>query len=535
MCTKIRNKGTDNYMCLRNLRNPGLLCTFALLLIIAIVGAWLVKINTPFGMGIFPDSVAYIMGARNILAGNGFSQFSGTNGLELITIWPPLYSYVLAFIGLIGMDPIRAARLLNIILMGLDLLLFAGLVYHETHNKLLSIISSLLFLFSIPLFLRYTWALTEPLFFTLLLLEIILYYLFLHTQRAIWVTVLGLGTALLFLTRYVGIFMTAIWIPSILLVSAPKTRIKNIVLYLLGLLPLIIVDLSWNYLLTRTTINRTFSLHVMTHDTSNLVLNLKVLEGWFTITGEGLASHTVSLFILCLLGFAFLAGLVFTGMKLYKRAGSAIKQPGKQAIFFPLILAMPVYVIIVLFTSFFSDSSAGADDRTLSPLWFFGLYLLLLIAHLIIQKGHIQRIVIFTCLLVILLLSFVKFQKVSEILRSDGQGFISEQWKHLPSIEYIQKTDHNMIYSNEPLMVYILTGKVTYQVPFTMIDKNKTYLENYRDYDIMRTRLIESDGILVLFAKRCSDISIEWIQLLTRDMHLIEQLSDTCIYSRNPR
>ena len=78
-------------------------------------------------MGMYADSVVYIMGARNILGGNGYTYFSGTDVYKLITIWPPLYSYILAGIGLTGLDIIRATRLLNIALMGIDLLVFAGL------------------------------------------------------------------------------------------------------------------------------------------------------------------------------------------------------------------------------------------------------------------------------------------------------------------------------------------------------------------------------------------------------------------------
>ncbi len=140
---------------------------------------------------------------------------------------PRLYSCVLAFIGLSGIDAIRAARLLNIVLIGLDLLLFAGLIYYETRNKLLTILAELLFLFSMPMFMRYTWALTEPLFMTFLLGCFILYYRFLRTHGAVWVVALGFGTAILYLTRYAGIYLAAVWLPAILLVSLPKNKAET--------------------------------------------------------------------------------------------------------------------------------------------------------------------------------------------------------------------------------------------------------------------------------------------------------------------
>ncbi len=517
-------------MSLKNIRNPGLLFTIGLLMSIAIMGAWLVKTNTPFRMGMFPDSVTYIMGSRNILAGNGYSQFSGTEGLELITVWPPLYSYVLASIGLTGLDPIRGARLLNIVLMGLDLLLFSGLVIYETRNKLLSILAGLLFLFSVPLFERYTWALTEPLFFTLLLGSIINYYLFLRTHKVGWVIALGFGTALLYLTRYAGIFMAVVWFLTILIVSGPKLRQKNVILYLTGLLPLIIFQSLWNYLHVETLVNHSINLQGMPFAKENFLAGLSDLEGWFTATGEGLASHTVSLIILCLLALVLLVALVLCGFKIYQQVSNAGEQPGRQAILFPLILALPLYMAIVLLTAFFFETEIKIDSRILSPLWFMGLYLLVLIADLVIKRGRILSVATYVCLSVLLVFSIIKFQNVSMILRSDGQGYFSKGWRELISMEYIRQTQHNLIYSDEPLAVYILTGKVTYQVPFVKIDEKKSYLEYYQQYDFMRERILESDGVMVLFAKKCSDRTDKWIQVLTRDLHLIEKIASTCIY-----
>jgi len=502
-----------------------------LLLVIAVLGAWLVRINTPFGIGMNQDSAYYIMGARNILAGNGFSKFSGTDTFRLITIEPPLYSYVLAFIGLTGMDAIRAARLLNIVLIGFDLLLFAGLIYYETRNKLLTILADLLFLFSTPLFLRYTWALTEPLFITLLLGSLILYYRFLRTHGTVWVVALGFGTAILYLTRYAGIYLTAVWLPTILLVSSPKARLKHALLYLAGLLPLVVFHSAWNYLLAGSSNNRDIYLPGMANASAKLIPALSVLEGWFSTTGEGLASHTASLFILCLLVFILLAGLVFSGLMLYKRAGIVSGQSARQAILFPLSLAVPLYIALVLLIAFFYDSKLTLDDRVLSPLWFFGFYLFILIADLVVQRGHIYRIAVFACLMAFLIFSVVKFQKVSAVLRSDGQYYSSENWRVLPSIDYIKHSNKNLIYSDQPLAIYILTGKVTYQVPFTVIDENKSYKDNYQYYDFMRARLIESDGILVLFNQQCHDQSDMWIRILVRDLHMVEESSDACIYS----
>ena len=64
-----------------------------------------------------------------------------------------------------------------------------------------------------------------------------------------------------------------------------------------------------------------------------------------------------------------------------------------------------------------------------------------------------------------------------------------------------------------------------------MIDEIKTYEENYSNYDFMRARLIEADGILVLFDSVCNDLSDTWIHALVRDLHVVEHYANTCIFS----
>jgi 4-amino-4-deoxy-L-arabinose transferase-like glycosyltransferase len=512
------------------MQKPGLLILVGLGLVIAVTGALLVKINTPFGLGMDPDSGLYIMGARNLLAGNGYSKFSGTDSYRLITIEPPIYSCILAFIGLFGIDVIRAARLLNMVLIGLDLLLFAGLIYYETRNKPLTIFAELMFLFSMPMFLRYTWALTEPLFMTFLLGCLILYYRFLRSQRAVWVAALGFGTSILYLTRYAGIYLAAVWLPAILLVSSPKNRLKHALLYLAGLLPLIIFHSAWNYLSTGTFNNREIYLPGMENAAGKLAPALSVLEGWFTRTGEGLASHTASLVVLCLLVAILLAVAVYSGLWLYKRAGNVRERSTLQAILFPLSLSIPLYIALVLIIAFFYDNKLTLNDRVLSLMWFFGLYLFILFASLLIQKGRIRRIAVYACLAFILVFSVIKFQKASTALRADGQFYASIAWRSLPSIEYIKQSNKDLIYSDRPFAIYLLTGKVVYQIPFTVIDETKSYQENYQYYDFMRDRLIESNGILVLYNTGCHDPSNIYMKTLVRGLQMIEERSDACIY-----
>jgi hypothetical protein len=67
-----------------------------LLLALAAAGVVLMVYITPYGMGLVNDSVGYIGGARNILAGNGYSRLSGNGDPRPITNYPPLFSIAIA-------------------------------------------------------------------------------------------------------------------------------------------------------------------------------------------------------------------------------------------------------------------------------------------------------------------------------------------------------------------------------------------------------------------------------------------------------
>jgi len=62
-----------------------------------------------YGPGLPPDSASYISSARNLLLGKGYFIFNG----QPMTVAPPLFSTILAIIGLAGVDPLIGARFLK--------------------------------------------------------------------------------------------------------------------------------------------------------------------------------------------------------------------------------------------------------------------------------------------------------------------------------------------------------------------------------------------------------------------------------------
>jgi len=143
-------------------RNTLLQVTIA---IIAAMGSALAFYTTSQGIGTEVDSATYVMAARNLLAGNGLSlQIAGSARQVPLTIFPPLLPLALASIGYTGIDPLVAARWLNIALFGADIFLVALFVSRRTESDMAAIFSALLTATTVDVLLNHCMLISEPLF-----------------------------------------------------------------------------------------------------------------------------------------------------------------------------------------------------------------------------------------------------------------------------------------------------------------------------------------------------------------------------------
>src|SRR5215212_407867 len=95
-----------------NIRVTSRSAIFVALLLVAILGVILVLQATPEGAGLSDDSIAYIAGARSMVAGDGYRE-AWLESNQPVTHFPPAFPSVLAFFGFLGLDPLHAARYVN--------------------------------------------------------------------------------------------------------------------------------------------------------------------------------------------------------------------------------------------------------------------------------------------------------------------------------------------------------------------------------------------------------------------------------------
>src|SRR5687768_15437135 len=146
------------------------LASFLGLALISLIGMFLIIKATPEGLGLSDDSIAYIAGARSMVAGNGYREaWLASNGP--VTLFPPAFSSVLAFFGLFGIDPLRGARWVNAFLFGANAGLLGILGWRMTSSLTAGLVLAGLFVTSSEMFQVHAVTMSEPLFIFLSLLS----------------------------------------------------------------------------------------------------------------------------------------------------------------------------------------------------------------------------------------------------------------------------------------------------------------------------------------------------------------------------
>ena len=187
------------------------------ILALALVAGLLVVIRTwEFGIGLSPDSVQYVSNARAL----------GTDhGPDLRPTWPPLFVLVLAAPGVVGVDPIDAAAVLNPSIL-VCICLVSGLwFYRRTNSGLVSIVVTAALAFSIPLTRASSFVWTEPLFVLLTVCSLVLLDSHLRNDSLKVLLLAALFAALACLTRYAGIALLASAV--LIVLSKPQVTLRK--------------------------------------------------------------------------------------------------------------------------------------------------------------------------------------------------------------------------------------------------------------------------------------------------------------------
>lgn len=159
--------------------------------------------------------------ARSLVDGQGYTSPPGS---PPVGNFPPLFSLVLAAVGVFGPDPLTAARFVNPIVFGLTVLVVGLLARRLTGSLPLAFAAQLLVLAGIDFLAYATSALSEPLFLLLSLLAMAAVAGFLSVRRRRLLLAAALLAAAACLTRYVAVAGIAAGAAGLVLLSDRTLR-----------------------------------------------------------------------------------------------------------------------------------------------------------------------------------------------------------------------------------------------------------------------------------------------------------------------
>ena len=174
-----------------------------------------------YGVVVHWDSIGYIAGARNLLAGEGYSDMSGSP----VRGWPPLYSLLLATASLGTWDPLDVAGPVNAAVFGLTIFVVGRYLRQRLVSRFLVVWACLAVTLSVPLADLASWAMSDPLFILLTTLALVRIDQFLtdgKTSSLVWAAVFS---ALAWLTRNMGVVLPVL--VGLLLLFQPGTPLMR--------------------------------------------------------------------------------------------------------------------------------------------------------------------------------------------------------------------------------------------------------------------------------------------------------------------
>ena len=509
--------------------------SFVALCLIAATGIILVLRATPNGLGLSDDSIAYIAGARSMAAGDGYREaWLASN--QPVTHFPPAFSSVLAFFGLFGADPLRAARWVNALLFGLNAALLGILGWRMTPSLTAGVVLAALFVASGELFSVHAVAMSEPLFIFFSLLAFWMFDLYFERHHHwLWMIACGTLVGMAYLTRYAGLALVVTFIAALLILHTTwKKRLTSSGIFLASFIPW---ALGWsirNRLVAGNATNRAFAWHPLTSE--NIDPGLRVFSDFF-IPIEPLRRlifrqpGVIEAMIALVLGGLLIWVIVTAWRYLQKPQQERTGKEAREGLSFTTGLFVFAYLASIVSSMLVFDAATKFRLRILSPV-LVSLLILVVVFGIWLRNRRRDIVVVLTILL--LSVSVYKQAVTFNTWAKSELGYASFQWYDSKAMDYLSELpDDVMIYTNEPGAVYLYTGRGCYVLPDRFDSATALARDNFeKGVAIMQTDINNGKAVLALFDEG-ENVSRD-VPALTDGLYLAHKSSGDEIYTANP-
>lgn len=523
-----------------NIRVTSRLAIFIALLLISVIGFVLVLQATPEGAGLSDDSIAYVAGARSIVAGQGYREaWLASN--QPVTHFPPAFPAALAVFGFLGIDPLHAARYVNAFLFFLSAGLLGILTWRMTPSLTAGLVLAGLFVLCADLLQVHAVAMSEPLFIFLSLLSIWMFDLYFERDHHwLWLIACATFVGIAYLTRYSGLALIATFIVALFFLHRTwKQRFTSILIFIAATLPWILGWTLRNKLVAGNATNRAFVWHPLTAE--NLNIGLRTVADAFipvaawrnAILKQPIIVETMIVLILgvVLVWLLNRAWQYFSGRQPTTLFPSTLAKGSREVISLTTGLYLFAYLASIVASMMMFDAATKFRLRILAPT-FVSLLILLIYFGVWLRNRNRPLVVVLT----FVFLAFSAYKQVNTIgdLSKGGMGYASFKWYDSQAIAYLRELPPNIhIYTDEPAAVYLYTGRGNYVLPDRYDSATALPREGFdNSLSYMKQEILDGKAVLVLFDG--GEVDETDAALFSEGLYLAHRSSGDSIYTAHP-
>ncbi len=447
--------------------------------------------STRVGPGLSPDSLKYLLVARSLGEGGGFSYLG-----EPMTHYPPLYPALLALIGAVDPDSLGRVRFLHAALLALAAALLAFLAGRAGgRGRTAAPLAILLLLASPEAYKVFVMAWSEALFVALTLGIALLLSVRLPGGGHVSLGGAAFCLALAPLTRYAGLA----WVPAAVLAcllwtGCPRPRrVANAFVLGLAGLGLLSVWLLRNALLATSLTGRRLALHP---PGLGSVMQLRDTAAQLWGLGEAPAGSALALLPLA----AFLIESRRTARDLTRGAEDEKGVPASAAVSLFALLACGSYAALLLISTSVVDADMPLDPRLLMPVHVFAVVFVAALPDRLREAA--RRRSARAVLLFVIALGVVGLARTlveADRLRHSGEGFSESAWRSSPALAGLRALPPGTpIFTNGPEIVAFFRGGLVAGIPSKT---NRFSLESRPEYprELQALCAAGREGALVVY------------------------------------
>ena len=444
------------------------------ILAFSLLAGFLVHYSTPRGPWAFSDSTEYLEAGRNFAAGRGFVIQRMNNRYAPLSLRPPFYSFVLGAMIKGGIDPVVGSGWLNIALYAALVSGVGIAAYKFTYSSGLVLVLLLFLSLEHELVEAFASMMTEPLFITLTVAQIVLLVIYLKSDH-LKALVLTAGLAgVLWMTRYAGAANAAILGVGIFLFSRhPFSR--RLALSILSVLIPAIPYIAWSLHLRSTG----YSAGVYDWHVTDLWNSLVPVRGafidflWSWLPFGILPFNPTYSQKLLFLSLFFLSTLICIVYAVYANqrlgGGSLFSKDAFQWGSLLIIFAILHLLVIAVSYLLISVPKPALAGRILLPskiILLLGLGVLFYGIALPLFRRKLAILVPAAFLLPLVFVRLPQVQQNLSNLHTTGKGYTAISWQDLQIIDELKSLPDSIpIVSNDPDAVMFFVARPAYPLP----------------------------------------------------------------------